>query len=274
MATTGRAVSRAMKGEEMREAGRRDQIARGGGSKAATTVGIVLGGVCAVLFVLVVLAFTRASDLGGELDETRAEFVRLSKKTEQLKTDIVAMEGDLRQMRAASAEVTRLRRIVAELQEQKAPPVDEAKIREAVTAALEERRAAMTARFARPRQGGQGPMERIAERMDIDKVEKNVRGLAEAFLEGMKADQKDGEGGDKADDKKLTEGTDKAITEGFDLWRQLREGKITQEEFRRRSRELREKFRKEFGDFEMMFRRGRGGRPAEGAKDKGEGGTF
>lgn len=267
----------------MSEAGRRDEIARGGGSKAATTVGIVLGGVSAVLFVLVVLAFTRASDLGGELDDTRAEFLRLSKKTEQLKTDIVAMEGDLRQMRAASAEVTRLRQKVAELQEQKGPPLDEAKIRELVTAALEERRAAMAARFGRGLQRGQdgqagrdrrGPMERIAERMDIDKVEKNVRGLAEAFLKGMRAEQKDGEGGENAEDKKLAEGTDKAITEGFDLWRQRREGKITDEEFRRRSRELREKFRKEFGDFEMMFRRGRRERPAEGAKDKGEGGTF
>ncbi len=117
-------------------------------------------------------------------------------------------------------------------------------------------------------------MERIVERMDIDKVEKNVRGLAEAFLKGMRPDQKDGEGGDKAEDKKLAEGTDKAITEGFDLWRQRREGKITDEEFRRRSRELREKMFKEFGGFEGMFGRGRHGRPAEGAKEKGEGGTF
>ena len=264
----------------MREAGRRDEIARGSGSKAATTVGIVLGGVCAVLFVLVVLAFSRASDVEGELNDTREEFLRLSKKTESVKTDLVGIEGELRQLRAASAEVTRLRRKVAELEERKGPPLDEAKIREMVTSALEERRAAMAARFGRGRQvgqggqGDQGPMERIAERMDIDKVEKNVRGLAEAFLEGMRTDRKEGEGGDKAEDKKLAEGTNKAITEGFDLWRQLQEGKITQEEFRRRRRELGEEFRKQFGDFEMMFRRGRRDRPPEGAKDKGEGGTF
>lgn len=263
----------------MSEAGRREEIARGGGSKAATTVGIVLGGVSAVLFVLVVLAFSRASDVEGELDDTREEFLRLSKKTEALKTDLVGIEGELRQLRASSADVARLRRKVAELEERKGPPVDEAKIREVVTAALEERRAAMGARFARGREGGQGgerAMERFAARVDIDKVEKNVRGLAEAFLQGMKPDQKDGEGGAKAKDGKLPDGADKAITEGFDLWHQLREGKITQDEFRRRSREIREKMRKEFGGFEGMFGRGRRERPREGAKEKekGEGGTF
>lgn len=230
----------------MRQPGRREAIAHPGSPGAIRTVAIVLGGVSAALFVLVVVAFSRTGDLRGELAKARGDLARLSDRSESLKTKIVGMEGELHKLRLASADVAGLQRRVAELESRRSSPPDEEKIQAVVDAAFERRRARLAADMDRR---GEQMMARFAERVDVEKLQKNIRGMAEAFRGEPRGEAAGKEGGDKPlpreTEKAIAKGLD-GVAEGLDLWRQHREGKITREEFDRRRRELRDKFRKEF----------------------------
>ena len=234
----------------MRQPGWREARALPANPGAVRTVAIVLGGASAALFVLVAVAFSRAGSLERELAGTRSDLARLSGVTESLGTTLMGIEGELQKLRLARSDAADLRRRVAELESRGSPPPDDEKVQAAVDAALEKRRAALAEDWNRR---GEQMMARFAERVDIEKVEKNIRGLAE----GLRTEPKGDAAGEEAKRDGMPRETEKAIAkgldgmaEGLDLWRQHREGKITREEFDRRRRELRDRLRKEF---EGMF---------------------
>lgn len=245
----------------MGQPGRREATARPGvagakpgGPRAVRTVAIALGGVSAALCVLAALTFSRTGNLKRELAEARKDVARLSERAESLATGLAGAEGELHKLRLASADAAALRRRPDRPEPRRSTPPNEGRTLAPVDAAP-------------------------GKRADLETLTRGIRAAAEGFRAGPVG----AAAGQEAKRERLPPGTEKFIAgslegmaEGVELWRRYRQGKMTDKEFERRRRELRDAARRDIGFFfAVLWRERMKGAPKEGgAKEKGGGDIF
>lgn len=220
-----------------------------------------VGLVCAVGAAVLLLAvdYARTSSIKGELVRSRAELNNLAKENASLRASVQGLEREMRDQRLLAAELAATRRRLGELEESMSRThLDERAMQRAAEAAVE---AALQRRIKTfmddINRRIDEIMARLAREVDVKGLETELRRLAEGVRSGQsqveppKSQAQRPQGRAPASQQPAT-GMDAAITKGLDgladglvLWREFREGRISQEEFEKRRKELEERVRTE-----------------------------
>jgi len=211
-------------------------------------IDIVFSCAMGALLIILVVEYSRSSALEGRADRAAREARALSRQLDDISNTLSTINGELSEARLAGADVSALKRRLNALESSPArADIDEAELSSAVDAALERRREAFEADM---RRHGEEIAEEVvtefAKRVDVKGIEDSMRKTAANFREGR---PEEGAPRRTKDERKADEAVAKgfdAMAEGIELFRKMQAGEITREEFRAKSRELREKAREQF----------------------------
>ncbi len=230
-----------------------------GQGQAIRPIDIVIFCVTGALLLVVFMVYSNTSTARRGVVRLRRDLKGLTKQVDKLRDDVAQMDGERSLGRAADEKVSRLKKRLASLESRPVPAaeVSEKALAAAVDAALERRREAFTADMNRR---GEQIAAEIAKRVDLAGVGGNLRKTADNFRAGqlasgsararLKAGLEEGKErkrtpGAKKTDEAVARGLD-AAAEGIDLFRKMQAGEITREEFREKTRGLRDRMRKQF----------------------------
>jgi hypothetical protein len=207
---------------------------------------------------LLILIVQYSNSSAADTKAVRAARARreLSQRLDDISQTMNDMSKDLSDARLARADVSALTRRLDALESRPTTAaISPADLSSAVDAALERRREAFVGNMEGRGEAMAADMAEIAKRVDFEGIRTSLRKTADNFREGAKEGKK-GERteAEKKTDETIAKGFD-AMAEGLDLWRKRQAGELTEEEFRKKSRELREKARKQFGNFGGFGRR-------------------
>ncbi len=215
-----------------------------GKPQAFRPMDIVLFCVMGALVLVLMVEYSKTSAAERRAARATGDVKELTQRLDKISNTLSAMERDLGTLRVAGTDVPAMRRRLDSLEAR--PATAEAKpadIAAAVDAALERRRGAFAVDMER--RGAEIAAE-IAKRVDLDGVETNLRKTADNFRAGLEeGKERERTEGEKKADETVAKGFD-AAAEGLDLFRKMQAGEITRDEFREKSRELRDKARKQF----------------------------
>jgi len=240
--------SRAARGTPTRTAtvgGRRG--AGGTSTQGFRPIDIVFACAMGALLIILVVEHSRSGALEKKADRSARDARALTGRLDDISNTLSRIDNDLSDLRLVGADVSALKRQLSALESRPAAAeVDPAELSAAVDAALERRGEAFAADMGR--RGEEIAEEAVAEfakHVDVKGIEDSMRKTAANFREGRR---KEGAPDRTKDEKKADEVVAKgfdAMAEGMELFRKMQAGEITREEFRAKSRELREKARKQ-----------------------------
>lgn len=203
-------------------------------------IDIVFSCAMGALLLILIVQYSKSSAAEAKAVRASRSARELSQRLDDISKTLEDMSRDLSDARLARADTSALTRRLDALESRPSPAeISPADLSSAVDAALERRREAFGGNME---QRGEEIVAAIAERIDLDGVRTSLRKTAENFREGGEGERTEGE---KKADETVAKGFD-AMAEGIDLFRKMQAGDITREEFREKSRELREKARKQF----------------------------
>ncbi len=247
-----------------------------GQGQATRTIDIVLFCAVGALLLVVFMVYSNASTARRGVALLRRDLKGLTKQVDKLSDNVTQMDDRLSKARVADEAVSRLKERLARFESRPVPAaeVSERDLATAVDAALERRREAFTVDMNRR---GEQIAAEIAKRVDLEGVGGNLRKTAEGFRAGLEEGKERKRTPDaKKADEAVAKGLD-AAAEGIDLFRKMQAGEITREEFREKTRGLRDRMRKQFEGLSPEERealRGRwGGRGRRRNRDGGGGGA-
>jgi len=241
--------SRAARGTPTRTAavgGRRG--AGGPSTQGFRPIDIVFSCAMGALLIILVVEYSRSGAIERKADRAARDTRALSQRLDDISGTLSTINGELSEARLANADVAALKRRLNALESSPArAEIDSAALSAAVDAALERRGEAFAADMQRRgEQIAEDVVTEFAKRVDVKGIEDSMRKTAANFRDGRR---EEGAPRRTADEKKADEVVAKgfdAMAEGIELFRKMQAGEITREEFRAKSRELREKARKQF----------------------------
>jgi len=226
---------------------------RGAGTPSAQgfrPIDIVFSCAMGALLIILAVEHSRSGALERKTDRASRDARAFSQRLDDISNTLSTINTELSEARLANADVAALKRRLGDLESRPAKAeIDQAALSAAVDAALERRGEAFAADMQRRgEQIAEDVVAEFAKRVDVKGIEDSMRKTAANFREGRREEgaplrTKDEK---KADDA-VAKGFD-AMAEGLALFRKMQSGEITREEFRAKSRELREKAQRQFED--------------------------
>jgi len=200
--------------------------------------------------------YARTSSTRAELARTGSVVARLAKENESLRASVQGLERETREIRLSAAELAAVRRRLGELEDSLRDGRSDESVRlaaeAAVDAALRRREQAFVDDM---RKRGEELLAGLAREVDMKGLEAELRRLAEGLRSNQPARPPERPATPPAQARPGAPqpvGMEAAVVKGLDgladglaLWREFREGRISQEEFDRRRKELENRVRGE-----------------------------
>ena len=209
---------------------------------------IVFSCAMGALLIILVVEYSRSGTLERKADRAARDARALSQRLDDISDTLSGINNDLSDLRLVGADVSALKRQFSSLESRPVKAeIDQAELAAAVDGALERRREAFTVDMQRRgEQIAEEVVTEFAKQVDVKGIEDSMRKTAANFREGRREEgaplrTKD----EKKADEVVAKGFD-AMAEGIELFRKMQSGELTRDEFRAKSRELREKARKQF----------------------------